>query len=58
MNGLRCREFVELVTAFLDGTLDPGTEGRFAGHLPACEGCRRYLDQIRQTIRALGAPGP
>jgi anti-sigma factor RsiW len=51
---MNCDEFVELVTAYLDGVLDPATEQRFVTHLAECDGCDRYLDQIRQTIGALG----
>jgi anti-sigma factor RsiW len=51
---LNCNEFVELVTAFLDGALDAETGDRFVDHLAICDGCERYLDQIRQTIRAVG----
>jgi anti-sigma factor RsiW len=51
---MRCAEFVELVTAYLDGALDPATERRFVKHLAGCEGCDRYLDQIRATIKELG----
>jgi anti-sigma factor RsiW len=54
MSDLNCNEFVELVTAFLDGALDAETEGRVLDHLTGCDGCDRYLDQMRQTIRALG----
>ena len=54
VSDLVCAEFVELVTAFLDGTLDPITERRLVDHLPNCVGCERYLDQFRQTIRSLG----
>lgn len=54
MNDLACREFVELVTAFLEGGLDPDVEGRFVDHLAVCPGCERYLDQFRQTIHNLG----
>jgi anti-sigma factor RsiW len=50
---LDCNEFVELVTAFLDGALDESAEARFVDHLAACDGCERYLDQFRQTIRSL-----
>jgi anti-sigma factor RsiW len=53
-NDLPCAEFVELVTAFLDGVLDENTERRFIEHLAACEGCERYLDQFRDTIHTLG----
>jgi hypothetical protein len=54
MSELNCNEFVELVTAFLDSTLDDETEGRFVDHLAGCDGCEAYLDQFRQTVRALG----
>ena len=49
-----CDAFVELVTAYLGGALDAGTERRFAEHLAGCDGCERYLEQIRRTIDALG----
>jgi anti-sigma factor RsiW len=51
---LNCNEFVELVTAFLEGALDTATERRLVDHLANCGGCERYLDQFRQTIGALG----
>jgi anti-sigma factor RsiW len=51
---LTCAEFVELVTAYLDRTLDAGTERRFLDHLQLCDGCETYLDQFRQTIDTLG----
>ncbi len=54
MSDLNCNEFVELVTAYLEGDLDPDTEGRFVEHLAACDGCDRYLDQIRMTVQTLG----
>ena len=54
MSSLTCAEFVELVTAYLDGALDRDTEGRFVDHATRCEGCERYLDQFRETIRLLG----
>jgi len=55
--GIRCRDFVDLVTAFLEGALDAGGERRFDEHLACCPGCRRYLDQMRTTVRILGAVG-
>jgi predicted anti-sigma-YlaC factor YlaD len=50
---MSCQEFVELVTDFLDGALGPEAERRFAEHVANCAGCEPYLDQFRQTIRAL-----
>lgn len=51
---LSCKEFVEIVTDYLEGRLDDGDEMRFERHLGECEGCAIYLDQIRQTIRVTG----
>jgi anti-sigma factor RsiW len=55
---LDCDEFVELVTAYLEGGLAPETERLFVAHLAECDGCARYLDQIRQTMRTLGGLRP
>jgi anti-sigma factor RsiW len=51
---MNCDEFVELVTAYLDGALDQATAQRFAEHLAECDGCAVYLEQIRATIEKLG----
>jgi anti-sigma factor RsiW len=55
---MNCDELVELVTAHLEGRLDPDTERRFVTHLAECEGCERYLEQFRHTIDALGSLPP
>ena len=49
-----CNELVELVTAYLDDALDPGTRGRFDEHLLECDGCENYLQQFRETVRTVG----
>jgi len=54
VNDLDCDELVEQVTAFLDGVLDADAERRFVEHLAVCEGCDRYVEQLRQTIGTLG----
>jgi anti-sigma factor RsiW len=50
---MNCDEFVELVTAHLEGTLDDATERRVVEHLAECDGCARYLEQIRDAVRTL-----
>jgi anti-sigma factor RsiW len=52
---LVCQEVVELVTAYLDGALDPVTRARFEAHLEGCDGCATYLDQLRATVAAVGS---
>jgi anti-sigma factor RsiW len=51
---LPCQELVELVTDYLENRLPDGTRLRFEAHLAGCSGCRTYLEQMRQAIRALG----
>ena len=51
---LPCQELVELVTDYLEGRLAPIEQRRFEAHLALCRGCRTYLEQMRQTVRALG----
>ena len=50
---LACAELVELVTAYLDGSLDAETRARFDTHLLDCEGCENYLQQFRTTVTTL-----
>jgi anti-sigma factor RsiW len=51
---MSCRELVELVTGYLEGTLAPAERSRFEAHLAGCRGCRAYLEQMRLTVTALG----
>jgi anti-sigma factor RsiW len=53
-NEMNCKELVELVTEYLEGTLPPAERERFETHLGACSGCTHYLQQMRQTIHTLG----
>ncbi len=55
---MTCAELVELVTAFLDGALDPETEQRFVEHLAICDGCETYVEQMRRTIAEVGNVQP
>lgn len=52
---LTCKELVELVTDYLEGALPERDRVRFDEHLGGCDACGTYLDQMRQTIRTLGA---
>ena len=49
-----CRELVELITDYLEDRLSPVDRRRFEAHLATCEACATYMEQLRQTIRALG----
>jgi len=51
---LRCNEFVELVTDYLDGSLARELVARIDAHLATCRGCRRVLAQWREVIRLTG----
>jgi predicted anti-sigma-YlaC factor YlaD len=51
---LTCEELVELVTDYLEGALPPEEQLRFEEHLPACDGCRAYMDQMQTMLRLTG----
>ncbi len=53
-----CREAVELVTEYVEGTLDAPRRAAFEGHLGHCDWCRAYLEQIRITLRVVGDVPP
>jgi hypothetical protein len=50
---LTCRQFVELVTDYLEGALGEPAAGLVSGHLRLCEGCVTYLDQMNAVVAAL-----
>lgn len=49
-----CRQFVELVTDYFEGALEDPTLTRVEEHLVLCDWCVTYVDQLRDTIAALG----
>lgn len=51
---LTCKEIVELVTEYLEGTLPDELRAGFEYHLMDCHGCQAYLEQMRETIRLTG----
>jgi anti-sigma factor RsiW len=51
---LTCQEMVELVTDYLEGRLDDVQRERFEAHVAECDACTLYIEQMRQTIVALG----
>ncbi len=51
---MTCKEFVEIITDYLDGSLSLLNRIRFHLHLGLCLGCRVYLRQMKHTIETLG----
>lgn len=51
---MNCDEIVELVTAYLDGSLPEAERIAFETHLAECPGCDRFLAQFHRTIELLG----
>jgi anti-sigma factor RsiW len=50
---IRCVEFVELVTDWMELALDDDTRTEVEEHLAICPNCTVYLDQVRQTVALL-----
>ena len=51
---LACKEFVELITAYLDGTLPADLSADVDEHLDMCDGCQNVLAQWRTIINLAG----
>ena len=51
---LTCKEFVEILTDYLEGALDPAERAEIERHIVICRGCANYVEQMRSTIDLLG----
>jgi anti-sigma factor RsiW len=51
---MRCIEFVELITDYLQGEVSEEQRSRMEHHLEGCAGCRAALEQIKTVIRMTG----
>jgi anti-sigma factor RsiW len=49
-----CRQFVEDVTAYLEGDLSVETTALVEAHLADCPHCTEYLAEMRRTIAMSG----
>lgn len=52
---MACQELVELVTAYLDGSLSRSDRRRFRAHISECDHCTAYVEQMRLVIEATGS---
>ena len=53
-NEMTCQQVVKIINDYLEGALADADRERFETHLQGCEGCRRYLHQMRTTVRIAG----
>ena len=51
---MSCKELVELVTEYLEGSLSWRQRRRFEKHIALCHGCTAYVEQFRVMLRSLG----
>ncbi len=49
-----CKEFVEVLTEYLDGALGACERAEIERHIVICRGCSTYVEQMRSTIDLLG----
>ena len=49
-----CREFVEVLTDYLEGVLAAEERADIERHIVICRGCSNYVEQFRSTIDLLG----
>jgi anti-sigma factor RsiW len=51
---LICQEVVEVITDYLEGSMDADLRVSFETHLAGCPHCTHYLEQMRAIIRVSG----
>jgi anti-sigma factor RsiW len=51
---IACIDLVELVTDYLEDALGQEQRETFEAHLRTCDGCRVYVEQMRETREHLG----
>jgi len=49
---LTCRELIDFIVDYLDGTLTSDERADFDAHLAVCPHCVDYLDEYRATVEA------
>jgi len=54
---ITCQQFVELVTEYFEGALEPHTLTRAEEHLVMCDWCVTYAEQMQSTVASLGRLG-
>lgn len=55
---LVCRQAVELMSDYVEGSLSRRDRRRLEKHLAGCDACTAYLEQLRATIAASGVVEP
>ena len=48
---LTCRELVEFLSEYIDGTLSAAEVAAFEDHLNQCRDCRTYIESYRMTMK-------
>jgi anti-sigma factor RsiW len=48
---MNCREFIDFLDGYFDGTLPESERVAFDRHLDECPHCREYLASYRATVR-------
>lgn len=51
---MTCRQVVELMTDYIEGSLSAADRARFEEHIAGCDGCTAYLAQLRMTLDLVG----
>ena len=50
-SSLTCKQVVELVTDYIEGSLGLASRRQVQRHVVACQNCTEYLEQVEMTIR-------
>lgn len=49
-----CDEVIQLLTDYIDGELEPGSQGELDRHFKGCCSCQKFLETFKTTVRLTG----
>jgi anti-sigma factor RsiW len=55
---MTCRQVVQVLTEYLDGSLPAAEQARVEEHLAGCDACTAFLAQLRTTERVVAGLAP
>ncbi len=50
ISGMKCKDLLNLLNDYIDGTVDPKICAEFEQHLSGCNPCQVVVDTIKKTI--------
>lgn len=55
IHGMTCKELIDVLDGYVEGTMPPAQRREFDAHLAECRPCVAYLKSYRDTVALCGS---